>query len=101
LGVDDDEDGITTFWTVSPATRFDVNAPWSELPVVDSEPADAPLIVRWVLPLASPVTVCALVSSTTLMLLSRRVAVPFTVVAVETTFVVLSGFSCAWPAPFL
>jgi hypothetical protein len=36
---------------------LDVNAPWSDVPVVDSEPADAPLMVRCVLPLASPVTV--------------------------------------------
>ena len=86
---------------MSPAVRFAVNAPSGDLPFVVSDPADEPLNVRRVLPLASPVTVCVLVSSTTLVLLSRRVAVPFAVVVVAIVFVVLSIFSCAWPAPFL
>src|SRR4051812_12716206 len=71
-----DAAGITTPLVVSPATRFAVNAPCGEVPVVFSEPAEAPLTVRCALPLARPVTVCVLVSLITLLLLSRRVAVP-------------------------
>jgi len=89
--------GMTTFLIVSPATRLAVNAPCGDFPVVFSLPADAPLTVRWALPLASPVTVCVLVSLTTLVLLSRRVAVPPTVTVVVMVFVVLSGFCCTVP----
>ena len=54
----DAETGITTAFTVSPVTRFAVNAPCVDVPVVVSVPADVPFTVRCVLPLASPVTVC-------------------------------------------
>ena len=90
--------GIMTFLTVSPVTRFAVNAPWLDVPVVVSNPADAPFTVRCVLPFASPVIVCELDSSTTLLLLSRRVAVPVTFTVVTAVLVVLSGFDCATPA---
>jgi len=58
--------GITTALIVSPVTRFAVNAPWLDVPVVVSVPADVPFTVRCVLPLANPVTVCVLDSFTTL-----------------------------------
>ena len=90
--------GITTFLTVSPVTRFAVNAPCIVVPVVVSDPADTPFTVRCVLPFARPVIVCELDSSTTLLLLSRRVAVPATFTVVAAVFVVLSGFDCANPA---
>jgi hypothetical protein len=51
---------MTTALTVSPVTRVAVNAPWLDVPVVVSVPADAPFTVRCVLPLANPVTVCVL-----------------------------------------
>lgn len=86
--------GMTTPVTVSPATRFALNAPCDDVPVVFSVPADAPFTVRCVLPFARPVTVRVLDSLTTLLLLSRRVTVPLTVTAVTTVFVVLSIFSC-------
>ena len=92
------ETGMTTALTVSPVTRAAVNAPWLDVPVVVSLPFDAPLTVRWVLPFASPVMVCVLASSTMLLLLSRRVAVPVTLIVVTAVFVVLSGFDCATPA---
>src|SRR5512146_2934285 len=89
--------GITTLLTVSPATRLAVNAPCGDLPVVFSVPADAPSIVRLVLPLARPEMVSLLDSLTTLVLLSRRVTVPFTVTVVATVLVRLSIFGCGWP----
>ena len=62
----DEETGMTTAFTVSPVTRFAVNAPCVDVPVVVSVPADAPFTVRCVLPFASPVTACALDWLTTL-----------------------------------
>jgi len=41
-----DETGMTTAFTVSPVTRFAVNAPCVDVPVVVSVPADAPFTVR-------------------------------------------------------
>ena len=93
-----DETGMTTAFTVSPVTRFAVNAPCVDVPVVVSVPADAPFTVRCVLPLARPVTVCVLDWLTTLLLLSRRVAVPVTVTVVVAVLVVLSIFYCVAPA---
>src|SRR5215212_6687220 len=49
--------GITSPVVVSPTVRVAVKLPRDEVPVVDSVPADAPSIVRCVLPCASPVTV--------------------------------------------
>jgi hypothetical protein len=66
--------------------------------VVVSVPADAPFTVRCVLPFARPAIVWELDSSTTLLLLSRRVDVPVTLTVVTAVFVVLSGFDCATPA---
>jgi hypothetical protein len=94
----DDGTGMTTPFTVSPATRFAVNAPCLDVPVVASVPADAPFTVRCVLPFASPVTVCVLDWLTVLLLLSRLVAVPVTVTVVVAVFVVLSIFACVTPA---
>jgi len=48
--------GTTTAFTVSPATRFAVNAPWLDVPVVVSVPAELLFTVRCVLPAARPVT---------------------------------------------
>src|SRR4051812_35843102 len=83
---------------VSPAVRFDVNAPAFDVPVLDSVLADTAATVRCLLPVARPETVWLLVSFTTLFLLSRRVAVPVTNAVVTTVFVVLSRFDCATPA---
>ena len=66
-----------------------------DVPTVDSVPDDVPFTVRCVLVYARPVTVWLLVAFTVLMLLSRRVDVPVTVVFDATTFVVLSIFACA------
>src|SRR5512132_777704 len=52
-----DSIGITNPEVVSPTVRDAVKFPRDEVPVVDSVPADAPSIVRCVLPWASPVTV--------------------------------------------
>jgi hypothetical protein len=90
--------GMTTPFTVSPVTRVAVNAPCIDVPVVVSVPADAALTVRCALPFARPVTVCVLDSFTVLLLLSRRVDVPVTVMAVVALFVVLSTLDCATPA---
>src|SRR6266550_5951727 len=89
---------MTTPLIVSPATRFAVNAPCEDVPVVFSVPADVPFTVRCVLSFARPVTVWLLDSFTTLLLLSRRVAVPLTVTVETTVFVVLSRACCTCPA---
>ena len=49
--------GMTIPLTVSPATRFAVNAPCVDVPVVVSVPADAPFTVRCTAPAANPVMV--------------------------------------------
>ena len=49
--------GITTPFTSSLATRFDVNAPCFDVPVVFSVLDDVLFTVRDVLPLARPLTV--------------------------------------------
>src|SRR5829696_7170279 len=49
--------GITRPVVVSPTVRVAVKLPRDDVPVVDSVPADAPFIVRCVLPCARPVTV--------------------------------------------
>src|SRR5215213_11056454 len=49
--------GMTTALIVSPATRLAVKAPFSDVPVVVSVPADVPFTVRCALPFAKPVTV--------------------------------------------
>src|SRR5947209_2119999 len=89
---------MTTALMVSPVTRFAVNAPWLDVPVVASAPADTAFTVRCALPFARPVMVCMLDSFTTLLLLSRLVAVPVTVTVVTAELVVLSGLDCATPA---
>src|SRR4051794_26572734 len=90
--------GITIPRSVSPVPRFALNAPCDDVPVGASAPAEAPFPERCALPLARPVTVCVLDSLTTLLLLSRRVAVRLTVTVVATAFVVLSMACCPVPA---
>ena len=51
------ETGMITPVVVSPTSRVAVKLPRLDVPVVDSCPSEAPLMVRCVLPDASPVTV--------------------------------------------
>jgi hypothetical protein len=71
---------------VSPAVRFAVNAPSRDVPVVVSVLAEAPFTVRFAV--SKPAIVCELEALITLLLLSRRVAVPLTLDATATDDVV-------------
>ena len=79
-------------------TRNTVKVPVESLPVVDSSAEDAPLTVRAVLPLASPLTVRSLACLTVVFTLFRRVMVPVTEMRVLMLFVVtVSNADCAAP----
>ena len=92
--------GIVSPVVVSPIVRATANVPELSRPLVLSEPADVPVTVRRVLPLARPVTVRSLRWATAVWAPSRRVTEPETSTRLLTELVVLSNAGCAVPAAF-